>query len=92
MTESLTYSHIDTVALRDFHSCGIKLNGLDVFGMTPLHEAVLYARVDDVVSLLKLGFDPTVPDIRGVSALDLAQGILDDRKRSAILNALNSRL
>jgi len=73
-----------------FHQCGVKLAGLDDFGMTPLHEAVLYGRVNEVAALVKAGFDPATPDIRGITALDLAQGILDDANRADVVNALRS--
>jgi ankyrin repeat protein len=90
MMNSGPWDHIDSVAFAAFHKCGIKLTGLDVYGMTPLHDAVLHARVSDVINLLKLGFDPSVPDIRGITALDLAKGIIDDARRSAVLEALHS--
>ncbi len=59
--------------------------------MTPLHNAVLRADPKQVAELLKVGFDPSLPDARGITALDLAQGILDDSIRNEVLNALRSQ-
>ena len=91
MMESIPFDFTDNDALAYLHKCGIKLTGLDDFGMTPLHNAVLYAKVPQVVALVKLGFDASVPDSRGITALDLAKGILDDSLRKQILNALDSQ-
>lgn len=80
---------IDNDALAYIHKCGTKLTGLDDFGMTPLHGAVLYARAKEVAALVNLGFDPNMPDARGITPADLAKGILDDSARNAVLSAFD---
>jgi ankyrin repeat protein len=80
---------IETDAVAFIHKCGIRLTGLDAFGMTPLHSAVLSANPKSVADLIKIGFEPSLPDARGITALDLAQRILDDTVRAQIIALLN---
>lgn len=70
------------------HRNGIRLDSLDDYGTTPLHRAVLYARVQDAAVLVKTGFDPAFPDRRGVTSMDLVEGILDPKQRGDMLAAL----
>lgn len=69
---------------------GVPLDALDYAGMTPLHRAVLDANPHEVADWVKLGLNPNAPDARGISALELAEGVLDTETRAKIIGALQS--
>ncbi len=76
--------------LTELRQAGIRLDCLDRFGTTPLHRAVVYASARTVAELVKIGFDPTFPDRRGITPLDLANRISDPKQRTEVQAALLS--
>jgi len=56
----------------------VQAHGFDVnfqvhdTGMTPLMEAVRYANADAVKTLMELGADPSLPNVKGQTACDIA--------------------
>lgn len=54
---------------------GLNLNVADMFGRTPLHAALMSAKVDMAKRLIELGLDPDTKDMSGNSARDLARGM-----------------
>jgi len=79
----------DEKALAAFHDCGIKPIFLDFDGMTLLHRIVMNGKVAEAAQLMAAGFDPLLPDSRGITALALAQGILDDTERARMIAVLH---
>ena len=71
------------------HKAGLALNAFNGYGVTPLHRAVLYAQQRNIASLLRAGFDPRLPDRHGVTAMELAESLLDPKQRSGVLAVLN---
>ena len=63
--------------IRHFAARGEPVNGY-YNGLTPVHEAVLYANVDYLRALLELGADPNLPidmpekDYHGFNAVEFA--------------------
>ena len=85
--------HLDTRAaevLTELRQAGVRLDYLDRFGTSALHRAVVYARAQTVAELVKIGFDPTFPDRRGITSLDLANRISDPKQRAEVHAALLS--
>jgi ankyrin repeat protein len=76
--------------LKVFQDCGCGMDALDASGMTPLHHAVLDVDDQRAADLVKLGFSPLTPDSRGITALDLTEGILDDGARSKMITILRN--
>lgn len=90
LTRCYEGSPINAKALAIFHEYGIKPNFLDSTGMTMLHRAVINGNAKEVAELITAGFDPMLPDSRGITALELAQGILNETLRAQIIGLFHS--
>lgn len=67
---------------------GAQINAVDSMGRTPLHLAVMLEQFDPVAYIvLDYGADPTVPDIGGVTPIDLARA----RKENVLTRTLEDR-
>jgi hypothetical protein len=66
------------------------MDALDSAGMTPLHRAILDDDEQRASDLVKVGFNPLTPDSRGITALDLAEGILGEESRTKMVVILQN--
>jgi ankyrin repeat protein len=76
--------------LKLFHESGCGMDALDSAGMTPLHRAILDDDEQRASDLVKVGFNPLTPDSRGITALDLAEGILGEESRTKMVVILQN--
>ena len=52
---------------------GGEVNELDVSGMTPLHKASVFGRVEVITALIAAGADKTIKNKRGQTPHDVAK-------------------
>lgn len=71
-----------------FSTLKIPLDAHDQNGMSALHRIILLRESYEVGKLVEMGFNPRFTDTRGMTAIDLANTILNERERLRTLKTL----
>jgi hypothetical protein len=76
-------------AMAKLQDLGASVNRLDGYGVTPIHVAVHFHRIESLRWLLAHGADPSIRDRHGRTAAEYVSSDVPEKQREEFLSALN---